>query len=305
MVSNRLRVYSDSFYMISLTESLLVAKKIQKRYGKGYYYATRFFPRKIRIAIYALYGFVRVPDEMVDTEAGTDEDKRKKLEKYASAWSALIHEKKDSPYDVHVAGAWLFETYAIPFEKSTIFLNAMIQDTYKDRYKTYSELESYMYGSAGVIGEIISHIVGFTGGEQTLFYARKLGEAMQLTNFLRDVREDYDERGRVYLPKEDMDRYGVTEEMISQHCPTEEFKKLMKFEIDRSRELFKEADKGIHFLSFSARLPILLASRLYAKILDKIEEEGYDIFTKRVRVSLFEKQYITLKTVTLYLCGKI
>ena len=171
----------------------------------------------------------------------------------------------------------------------------MMRDTTQSRYTTYTDLQSYMYGSAEVVGMMLTYIIGYTD-PHAFSYAQKLGEAMQLTNFLRDIEEDYVKRDRIYLPTEDMNRYHVTESMIRNKEVTQEFIDLMKYEITRARKLFREAELGICMLSHNGQFPVRLASRLYEKILDKIEQEQYDIFNKRVRSTTLEKIWLITKT---------
>jgi phytoene synthase len=164
----------------------------------------------------------------------------------------------------------------------------MIQDITVSRYATYAELEEYMYGSAAVVGIMMSYVIGFKD-EGTLERAKALGEAMQLTNFLRDIQEDYRDRGRIYVPLEDLARFGVSEDDFREQKMSPEFIELMRFEIDRARKLYAYAEPGIAELAPSGRFAIRLASRVYAAILIKIEQAGYNVFLGRVKTTKFEK----------------
>lgn len=256
-------------------------------YGKSYAYATRSFPQSMRNATYALYAFFRIPDELVDNPA---QDPKQALQNWKMRWQeAYINRNSDHP--VLFATAEVFHLYDIPFEYSEDFLDAMLQDTVIDRYATYADLEKYMYGSAAVVGLMMSHVIGFSD-TAALAYAKKLGYAMQLTNFLRDIREDLD-RGRVYLPQEDLKRFQVTEEDLQQQRITPSFKRLMQFEVARADSLYEEANQGILFLSRPGRPAVHIASNLYRAILRKIELANFDIFTHRVRTNFFEKVWIS------------
>lgn len=278
--------------MIS-TDTITSARNVEKKHGTSYYIATLFFPKKIKTAVFILYAFVRTPDEYVDNPHPKS-NPQLELNQWKIDWTRAYN---GEPVDNELlrATADIFKTYDIPFDLSIAFIDAMMRDTTQSRYTTYTDLQSYMYGSAEVVGMMLTHIIGYTD-PQAFTYARKLGEAMQLTNFLRDIEEDYTQRNRIYLPLEDMNHYQVTEEMIASKRVTPEFINLMKYEIIRARTLFKEAELGISMLSHNGQFPVRLASRLYEKILDKIEQENYNIFNTRVRSTTLEKIWLITKT---------
>lgn len=267
------------------------AKKIMHTHGVSYFLATRFFPRDIREAVYILYAFVRLPDELVDNPK-EDENSLEKIYEWKKNWQQSI--------DTGVGTSWIFEatlelhkTYNIPFKYSLDFIDAMIQDVHQSRYDTYESLHRYIYGSAETVGCMLSHIFGFQG--DALLYAKKLGEAMQMTNFLRDVHDDYVTRNRVYIPEDDLRHFGITESMIACAQVTDELRTYMKYEIEHTRNLYEEAKKGIPLLSRNARIPVALALVLYREILSEIEKAGYDIFSHRVKTSRITKIRCILK----------
>ncbi len=278
-------------------ETLAQAEHIEKKHGTSYYIATLFFPKEIKEAVFILYAFVRTPDEFVDNpEPGSNP--RAKLLQWKTEWEHAYHRRTtDNP--LLTATAEIFRRYDIPFDLSQTFIDAMIQDVTVSRYATYADLKAYMHGSAETVGLMLTYIIGYYD-PHALPHAASLGEAMQLTNFLRDIREDYQDRGRIYIPQEDMNRFNVTEAMIARQETTPEFINLMKFEVHRARQLFKEAELGICMLSHKGQFPVRLASRLYEKILDKIEQNQYNIFEKRVRSTTLEKLWLILKTYVLY-----
>ncbi len=268
-------------------EAIRQAKKLTKDYGTNYYYATKLFPKDIQDAVYSLYGFVRMADEIVDTESKTPEEAKERLERLQHEWhEALQTGTHEDP--ILAAAAWAFVTYSVPSILMDTFLEAMLRDTYVTRYETYEDLKEYMHGSAAVIGIMLVHIIG-TSDHDAYAYAADLGYAMQLTNFLRDIREDYEQRERIYLPKEDMDRFGVTEDMVKGAVLTPELKELLKFEADRARVLYERADKGIPMLSVPGRKAVLLSRVLYSKILDRISEADYDVFSARRSTTTLQK----------------
>lgn len=267
------------------------SRNIQKKYGASYYFSTLFFPKKIREATFSLYAFVREADEIVDSHENlTSDQKYSLLENYQQSFFST--EKSDN------TSIELFKLtkskFLIPSDYISSFIDAMKQDCKKTRYTTYDELRDYMYGSATVVGYMMCHIIGYK--EPALIYARKLAEAMQMTNFLRDIREDYEKRDRIYIPNEDLVMHGLTEDDIKNMRISDNFKKMMAYEISRARKLYKEAEEGIVLLNKDGRFPVRLSSRLYEAILDEIEKSNYDIFAKRQRVSKIKKIIILLRT---------
>jgi len=179
---------------------------VQRHFGKSYYFATRFFPPEVRRHVYALYAFVRLPDQWVDepSRANADEIARHIDEYERTLRRALAGQWVDEP--VLRAFAHTARVFEIPERYMHDFLNAMRMDLYRTRYRTYAELRNYMWGSAAVVGAMMLCLFR-CHDEKLLPPATRMGEAMQMTNFLRDVGEDW-RRGRIYLPEEDMHRAG-------------------------------------------------------------------------------------------------
>ncbi len=271
---------------------LIFRKRIQsiiKKYGRGYYRATFLFPRSIREATWIYYTFVRMPDEIVDGAAVTDRES--KLTAWINDWNKALEIGSDN--ETFTAFKDVMHQYNIPKAYADDFLIAMKQDLTVSRYQTYTELESYMYGSAVVVGYTMSCIIGYSDG--ALSHARALGEAFQMTNFLRDIREDYEERGRIYLPIEDMQRFGVTEDHIKQHRADDAWRALMKYQIERTRALYKYGVAGINLLNPRGRRAVYAAALIYNDILDLIEKHDYDVFSTRAVVSPIRKSMLLCK----------
>lgn len=274
-------------------------ESITKKFGTSYYFATRFLPNDLRQATYALYSFFRIPDEIVDNSILQNQaDILSELEDWESMWQKA-YKDDSSVYPVLKLTSQVFKKYNIPYQYSIDFLTAMKQDVYTNRYNTYKDLQEYMYGSASVVGLIMSYVIGFNN-DKALQYAPYLGEAMQLTNFIRDIGEDYKERSRIYLPQEDMDKYNVKERDIRDNKITADFIKLIKFEIKRARNLYRKSDKGLQYLNKRGRFAVIMASRMYEAILDKVEQNNYDVLNKRARTSKREKIYILGKSALEY-----
>lgn len=275
-------------------KSAETCRKIQKKFGKSYYFATLFLPKEKRQATQVLYAFFRMPDEIVDNPSRRDiTEVKKSLLEWKDNWAQAC-ETGLSEDPILDSTAKVFRKYSIPYSYSGYFLDAMITDTEKFRYENYRELEKYMFGSAAAVGLIMSHIIGFSD-KKALKHAEMLGYAMQLTNFLRDIGEDYVDRGRIYLPRDEMDKFGISENDISSCRISDNFRDFIKFEIGRARQLYKESEKGIAYLHKDGRFAVRMASVLYETILDKIEKLDCNVFAERAHTNAAEKLLLLLK----------
>ncbi|MGI8813368.1 MAG: phytoene/squalene synthase family protein [Pyrinomonadaceae bacterium] len=277
-----------------LIDGLEECRLITKRYGTSFYFATQFFPAETRLGIYAVYAFARVPDEIVDDPDISDKAAAMaELRNWRMQWVAAM-ESGSSGDDVMNAIVWAFRKYKIPAADGEAFLESMFMDEEKRNYTTRGELEQYMYGSAGVIGLMVTRIVGYSS-EAAFPYAIKLGYAFQLTNFLRDIREDCDDLGRVYMPHEDLAKFGLDRTDICRHVHDERFVEFMKYEIARTRQVYKEALPGITMLNWRGRLAVRVSYVLYKAILGEIERAHYNVFAGRVRTNSPQKLALSIK----------
>jgi phytoene synthase len=270
------------------------AEAITKQFATNYYRSTKLFPARMREATFALYGFVRLPDEFVDSPHSAPSNA---LLNYRTSWQeTLVTHSSVEP--VHRAMHDTVYAYGIPPLYTLAFLDAMEADLTQDRYATYKDLEHYMFGSATAVGYMMTYIIGTQSGviEEALPAARALAEAFQMTNFLRDVHADYHQRGRIYLPQEDLYQFQVTEDHIAQGILDQRWHHLMEYEIARTRALYELALPGINLLHPDGQRPVRLAHRLYKTILDKIEVNQYDVFHHRARVPDWQKLLLTLTT---------
>ncbi len=269
-----------------IRKGIKVAKQINAQHGTSYYFANKLFPKQIQKAVHVLYAFFRIPDNIVDTN--TDAKlAAQKLTLWEKKWEQAYLEKSEAE-PVLYASSYIFHQYAIPWEYSVAFFAAMKQDLTKSTYDTYAELEQYMYGSAAVVGLMLTHVIGFND-KKALGFAADLGYAMQLTNFLRDIKEDYIERRRVYMPQTELREFGLTSKDISNENFTPAFDQFMQFQIARARQLYRSADEGIMMLAPKGQLAVRVASKLYEAILTKIEQQARNIFLGRARTSKWEK----------------
>ena len=268
---------------LSLAESYELCRKVQKAHSRTYYFSTRLFPAEVRPRVHALYAFMRYADEIVDTPHDLPlGDQLSALEAFeAETMAAVAGEGVYNP----VLRAYADTVRSCGIEPATItaFMESMKMDTRVFRYPTYEDLEVYTYGSAAVVGLMMCRVVGAAEGEADP-HAEALGVAMQLSNFLRDIGEDW-RRGRVYLPLEDLKAFGYTEEDLAAGVVDERFVGLMRFEIDRARRLYAYADDGMGSIPRGRRYPVVVARELYAAILDRIEAQDYDVFSRRAEVS--------------------
>jgi phytoene synthase len=176
------------------------------------------------------------------------------------------------------------------------FIDSMRMDLEKKEHMDMPELQQYMYGSATVVGLLMMQIVG-DFKDEAIPYAKSLAEAMQLTNFLRDIKDDWYKRGRVYIPQDELIAYNLNIDDIKRCQLSEPF---IKFKIEQALALFSNGENGIHLLPPKAQFPILLSSKLYIAILNEIKKQNYNVFKKRVRVNIWQKIIITFKTYIWY-----
>jgi 15-cis-phytoene synthase len=263
-------------------------KRLNALHGKTYYLATLLLPASKRPPVHALYGFARYADEIVDDLASTlsPQEKADALRTWGNSVLADLRAGKSED----LIGRALVDTvtkYSIPLEYFDAFMKSMEMDLTVTRYNNYEELMTYVYGSAVVIGLEMLPILGYND-HRAIEAATALGTAFQLANFIRDIGEDID-RGRIYMPLDELARYGVSEEMLLRRQMTPEIVEAIKFQIARVRELQAIAEAGIQYLDPISRPCIRAASELYCGIVDEIEANGYDIFTKRATTSTWRR----------------
>lgn len=185
----------------------------------------------------------------------------------------------------------------MPIEEPLCFLDAMEMDIDIHRYPTFEDLRRYTRGSAAAVGVMMCCVLGVRMTPAMTESAKNLGDAMQLTNFLRDVGEDY-ERGRIYLPLDDMASFDLTEQDIEKKLVDDRWRNLMRFEIARARALYASTDEAIQELPAFVRRPVKLARVLYSQILDQIEANDFDVFRKRARTTRPQKLIALARTLT-------
>jgi 15-cis-phytoene synthase len=272
-------------------------RQLHARYGRTYYLATLLLPGWKRRHVHALYGFARYADEIVDHPAWTLDRAgrtaalqalRARLlaglggpDRFAGAPLGGSPDPSDDP----VLPALWHTVRAFDLDPGDLerFLDAMAMDLDRDRYPTYQGLLGYMEGSAAVIGTMLTPILESTDPPAAREHARQLGLAFQLTNFIRDVAEDH-RRGRVYLPAEDLDRFGVTRADLAPGRASPQVAALLAFQVERARAHYRAAEPGIGLLVPSSRPCVRVAFDLYGGILEEVERAGYQVLDRRVGV---------------------
>ncbi|WP_144926006.1 phytoene/squalene synthase family protein [Halorubrum salsamenti] len=270
-------------------------KQIQRRTGKTFHVATRLLPKRIRHPTYVLYGFFRIADEVVDAEdTAPPDEQRAELDRLRRA--ALGERETDDP--VLEAFAAVCDEHDIPDEDVHAFVDAMASDIDTDRYETYDELESYMDGSAAAVGRMMTAIMELDeeAEAKALPHATKLGEAFQMTNFIRDVREDVVERDRVYLPLETLRRHGVSEEQILNLEFDDNVAAAIREELVRTERLYEEGVAGIKYLPEDCQLAVLLAAVLYADHHRLVRNLRYDTVSTTPELSFVRKISLLVRT---------
>jgi phytoene synthase len=267
----------------SLNKAYQQAAATTAAHSKSFYFASGLLPEEKRLAVRALYAFCRTVDDIVD-----EVESKKNLDFELDYWRNIV-ETASSPADDLVASAWAdtLTRYHIPRHYALQLIDGVARDLCQSRYQTFDELATYCYGVASTVGLMSMYIVGFKSHE-AVPYAIKLGVALQMTNILRDVGEDY-RNGRIYLPREELAFHGIREADIAAGCVTDKWRQFMKFQINRTRQLYKESWSGVKMLEPEGQLAIGAASALYEGILKDIEDHDYNVFNRRACLSAWEK----------------
>ncbi len=266
----------------ALERAYVACDKITAQHSKSFYLASGLLPEEKRSAVRALYAFCRTVDDIVDESAVDDRERQ------LDYWREVVRHASYADDDL-VAAAWsdTLARYHIPRHYALQLIDGVQRDMSQTRYQTFEEVAAYSYGVASTVGLMSMYIVGFQT-TQAVPYAIKLGVALQLTNILRDVGEDW-RNGRLYLPQDELSLYGIREADLSAGRVTDAWRLFMKFQIERTRQLYEEAWPGVKMLSREGQLAIGAASAFYQGILEAIEANGYDVFNKRAHLSAWEK----------------
>jgi phytoene synthase len=278
----------------TLAASYAFCERLARRQAGNFYHAFRLLPGDQRRALCALYSFLRVADDLTD-EAGASDDKRAALE----TWRRQLHEALAGSYShpLHAGLHHTVEQFRVPVVYLEAVLDGVGMDLDTDRYETFADLYGYCYRVASAVGLACIHVWGFHG-EGAELYAESAGIAFQLTNILRDLGEDA-ARGRVYLPREDLARFGYSEEDLRRGARGAGFAELMRFEVARANGYYDAALPLAERLRPAGRAVFLVMLRTYRGLLDEIVRREYDVFSTRVRLSRLHKLWLAARVLPL------
>jgi 15-cis-phytoene synthase len=257
-------------------------------HGKTFNMTTALLPPAKRRAMRALYAFCRVTDNIVDSPEGTVEDKQAELARWRYRSMAACPPRQDL-----VATAWADTRlrYGIPYKYGEQLIEGVARDLHQQRYQSFDDLATYAYSVASTVGLMSLRIIGLAPGfreEDAIPYAIKLGLALQITNILRDVGEDW-RAGRVYLPAHDLEAWGISEGDFQEGHIDERWRGFMRFQIERNRQLYEEGWPCIAMFNHDGRFGMAAMCALYSVILSSIEANNYDVFNHRAHVSTWGK----------------
>ncbi|MCX7589824.1 MAG: phytoene/squalene synthase family protein [Patescibacteria group bacterium] len=270
-------------------------KNIMKHFGKHYYYATLLFPSKIKKDVFIVYAFVRRLDNIIDSHNLSQNQKKIKFKEWILEWKKILKNNQyQSKFEELNYFYEIIKKYNIKISLVNAFIKSMKFDISKVRIQTYQQLEKYMFGSAIVVGYFMLYIFN-AFNNKTKHYAAELAKAMQLTNFIRDVDEDL-YLNRIYLPLNDAKKFNIQEKDFLNKNFNNNFKEFIKYYINKTKKMYKNANLGIKYLPLYSKLPVLYASNLYQSILDEIIKNDYNIFQLKYRVNKIKKFSFFLKS---------
>ena len=271
-----------------LQESYKRCRAIARSRAKNFYYSFVLLPRSQRDAMCAIYAFMRYCDDLSDEPGAA----RAPLER----WRSALERSLAGQYDGHPTLPAFHDTverYRIPRQYFHEMIDGVSSDLMRNRIQTYDQLYRYCYQVASVVGLTIIHIFGFDS-PAALPLAEKCGVAFQLTNILRDVREDFD-RGRIYLPQEDLNRFGVSVDGLESLNATPQFIQLMRFEATRARNYYSESRPLVSMVHRKSRRSLWALIEIYSQLLARIEKSNYDVLSQRFALSPLEKLWILVR----------
>lgn len=257
--------------------------RVTRIHSRTFFMASSLLSHEKRQAVHALYAFCRSTDDLVDETAGVA-----RADEVFANWRTRLSNPYPAAHDpVPLAWADTQARYSIPRGYADQLITGVTRDLTQKRYTTFAELTEYCYGVASTVGLISMHIIGFES-QEALPYAVKLGIALQLTNILRDVGEDW-RSGRLYLPLDELEAFGLSEAEIHTGQVSDRWRAFMRFQIDRVQRLYDEAAPGIALLNADGRFATTAAAGLYRAILDDIQAHDYDVFRRRPHVGAWGK----------------
>ena len=276
-------------------------QQVAKEHAKNFYYASRTLPAPKRRAIYATYAICRLWDDIADDDAPLSEKRRlfdETRRTLASALSRPVDEETQCnrwlefpPEFIALADA--INAFGIPFRYFDEILDGVESDLVKDRFADFAELRDYCYKVASAVGLICIEVFGYDD-PRAEEYAVDMGIALQLTNILRDLDEDAG-RNRIYIPQDEMAEFGYTEEDLKNRVVNEQFRLLMKYQVERARSYYQRSRPLFDMVEPESRTCLRVLHEAYAAILDRIEQSGFEVYSQRIGLSAGEKLLITAR----------
>lgn len=283
--------------LVSLAEAYEICRQITAEYAKTFYFGTLLMPKEKSKAIWAIYAWCRLTDELVDGAKAQYTTKETLAEWEQQLESVFAGQPMD---DTDVALVDTIQRFPMDIQPFRDMIAGQRMDLICNRYQTFEELQLYCYRVAGTVGLMSNAVLGIGTNQSGVPWERErpiyvptqeavaLGMAMQLTNILRDVGEDL-QRDRIYLPLEDLHAFNYTEADLLAGIVDDRWKAMMQFQIKRAREYYRQAEAGIRYLIRDSRLPVWASLMLYQGILDEIERNNYDVFNNRAFVAKYKK----------------
>lgn len=267
-----------------------ISKDIAKKSKSSFYYAFSLLPADKRAAMNDIYAFCRETDDIIDEGNDSDEIRFEKLRKWRN--ELIKSHNSNSDYQLLNKVARSIQKFNIPLEPFFDLIVGMEMDLQQKRYLKFDDLIHYCYNVASTVGLMCIEIFGYKNSS-TKEFAINLGLALQLTNILRDVKKDA-ERGRIYLPQEDMKRFNYTEEELLNNVYNENFVLLMRYEAEKAKEFFELADKSLKFEDKPSMFAARAMQHIYFKLLKKLEAKNYNVFDEKIKVSKLDKTFLAL-----------
>ena len=267
-----------------------IAKEIAKKSNSSFYYAFNLLPAEQRDAMNTVYAFCRQTDDIVDEGTISDDIKYEKLRK----WRIELEKSLDGLSEYHLINklSKTIQNFKIPLEPFFDLIKGMEMDLQKKRYLTFNDLQTYCYNVASTVGLMCIEIFGYRHPSAKDF-AVNLGIALQLTNILRDIKKDA-EKGRIYLPKEDMDKFNYNETDIFNNTYNENFQRMMEYQVERASEYFNAATACLNREDKKAMFAARAMQHIYSRMLNKIVDADYNVYQNRIKISTFKKVGISL-----------
>lgn len=280
-----------------LNHAYQLCEKLIKQHSTSFHKGFSVLPESEKNAVWAVYAFCRTVDDIVDEDTNLEQVK-KNLARFSAEFEQFLTGNYDPNHFAWVALADVFARYPMDPEPFRHLIDGQRQDLWKHRYETMEELEHYCYLVAGTVGLMLLPILAPGYTEEMREKAIRLGYAMQITNILRDVAEDY-RRGRIYLPQEWMKRFNYQETDIPLGVKADGWKPLFDALAEKAEQYYEEGLSAIHLYPRSSRLALAGASLIYREILKESQRRGGDVFSERVIVSNWRKMMLVKEAVPL------